>query len=188
VLTVVAVTGIIGFIVRELTAEHPVVDLHVLKDRSLAVGTLFTFILGFGLYSSVFVFPVFAQNLLGFSAMQTGLILLPGSLATAVMMPTVGKLLQKGVRPQIMNAVGFLSFFFFTWMLSHSTLESGRSDFFWPLVLRGLGLGLLFVPLTTLALSGLRGPAIAQGSGLTNMMRQLGGSFGVALITTYITA
>ena len=95
VLTIVAALGIIAFIVRELTAEHPIVDLRVLKDRSLAVGTLFTFIMGFGLYSSVFIFPVFAQDLLGFTAMQTGLILLPGSLATAVMMPTVGKLLQK---------------------------------------------------------------------------------------------
>ena len=187
VLSIVAAAGIIAFIVRELTAEHPVVDLRVLKDRSLAVGTAFTFILGFGLYSSVFIFPVFAQNLLGFTAMQTGLILLPGSLATAVMMPTVGKLLQKKVPAQLMNAAGFLSFFYFTHLLSKSTLDSGRSDFFWPLIFRGVGLGLLFVPLTTLALSGLRGPAIAQGAGLTNMMRQLGGSFGVALITTYVT-
>jgi DHA2 family multidrug resistance protein len=163
-----------------------VVDLHVLKDRSLAVGTFFTFIMGFGLYASVFIFPVFAQNLLGFTAMQTGLILLPGSLATAVMMPFVGKMLQKGVPPQLMNALGFICFFLFTLMLSHSTLASGRGDFFWPLVLRGVGLGLLFVPLTTMALSGLRGKDIAQGAGLTNMMRQLGGSFGIALVTTFI--
>jgi DHA2 family multidrug resistance protein len=162
------------------------VDLHVLKDRSLAVGTLFTFILGFGLYSSVFIFPVFAQNLLGFTAMQTGLILLPGGIATAIMMPIVGKLMQKRVPAQLMNALGFLSFFVFTTMLSKSTLASGRSDFFWPLIFRGLGLGLLFVPLTTLALSNLRGKDIAQGAGLTNMMRQLGGSFGVALIATYV--
>ena len=71
-------------------------------------------------------------------------------------------------------------------MLSTSTLDSGRADFFWPLIFRGVGLGLLFVPLTTLALSELRGRDIAQGAGLTNMMRQLGGSFGVALIATYI--
>lgn len=186
VLTIVAAVGIVGFIWRELTAEHPVVELHVFKDRSLAVGTLFTFILGFGLYSSVFIFPVFAQNLLGFSAMQTGLILLPGGLTTAIMMPMVGKALQKGVPPQLMNALGFGSFFFSTYMLSHSTLASGRADFFLPLVLRGIGLGLLFVPLTTLALSNLRGKDIAQGAGLTNMMRQLGGSFGVALIATFI--
>ena len=186
VLTFVAALGILAFILRELTAEHPVVDLRVLKDRSLAVGTLFTFILGFGLYSSVFIFPVFAQNLLGFTAMQTGLILLPGGIATAVMMPIVGKLLQRRVSPQLMNALGFISFFFFTHLLSLSTLASGRVDFFWPLIFRGVGLGLLFVPLTTMALSNLRGKDIAQGTGLTNMMRQLGGSFGVALIATYI--
>jgi MFS transporter, DHA2 family, multidrug resistance protein len=186
VLTAVAAVCIAGFIARELTAEHPVVDLRVLKDRSLAVGTLFTFILGFGLYGSVFIFPVFAQNLLGFTAMQTGLILLPGSLATAVMMPIVGKLMQWRFPPQILNALGFVSFFMFTWLLSQSTLASGSHDFFWPLIYRGVGLGLLFVPLTTLALSGLRGKDIPQGAGMTNMMRQLGGSFGVALVATFI--
>jgi DHA2 family multidrug resistance protein len=185
-LTAVAVVALAGFIWRELTAAHPIVDLHVFRDRSLAVGTVFTFILGFGLYASVFIFPVFAQNLLGFTAMQTGLILLPGSLATAVMMPVVGKMLQRGVPPQLMNAAGFICFFLFTFMLSHSTLSSGRGDFFWPLVWRGVGLGLLFVPLTTMALSGLRGKDISQGAGLTNMMRQLGGSFGIALVTTFI--
>ena len=186
VLAFVAVVGLALFVWRELASSNPVVDLHVLKDRSLAVGTFFTFILGFGLYASVFIFPVFAQNLLGFTAMQTGLILLPGSLATAFMMPFVGKMLQKGVPPQLLNALGFICFFLFTLMLSHSTLESGRQDFFWPLVWRGVGLGLLFVPLTTTALSGLRGKDIAQGAGLTNMMRQLGGSFGIALVTTFI--
>ena len=186
VLAATAITALALFIWRELTAEHPVVDLRVLKDRSLAVGTFFTFVMGFGLYASVFIFPVFAQNLLGFTAMQTGLILLPGSLATAFMMPFVGKLLQKGMPPQLMNALGFVCFFLFTLLLSHSTLSSGRGDFFWPLVLRGIGLGLLFVPLTTMALSGLRGKDIAQGAGLTNMMRQLGGSFGIALVTTFI--
>ncbi len=186
VLSVVAAAGIAAFIWRELTAEHPVVELRVLKDRSLAVGTLFTFILGFGLYSSIFIFPVFAQTLLGFTAMQTGLILLPGGIATAFMMPIVGKLLQRRVPAQLMNALGFISFFVFTYLLSRSTLASGRANFFWPLIFRGVGLGLLFVPLTTLALSNLRGRDIAQGAGLTNMMRQLGGSFGVALIATYV--
>ncbi|HKV08702.1 MAG TPA: DHA2 family efflux MFS transporter permease subunit, partial [Thermoanaerobaculia bacterium] len=186
VLTAVALSGIAAFIWRELTTANPVVDLRVLKDRSLAVGTLFTFIMGFGLYASVFIFPVFAQNLLGFTAMQTGLILLPGSIATGIMMPVVGRLLQKGVPPQLMNAAGFFCFFLFTWLLSHSTLASGRHNFFWPLILRGVGLGLLFVPLTTMALSNLKGKDIAQGAGLTNMMRQLGGSFGIALVATFI--
>jgi DHA2 family multidrug resistance protein len=81
---------------------------------------------------------------------------------------------------------GMIIFFGFSVMLSQETLSSGMHDFFWPLILRGIGLGCLFVPLTTIALSGLKGKDIAQGAGLTNMIRQLGGSFGVALIATFI--
>jgi DHA2 family multidrug resistance protein len=186
-LAVTAAVGIGAFVVRELTTEHPIVDLRVLRDRSLALGSLFSFVLGFGIYASVFLFPVFAQGLLGFTAMQTGLILLPGALATAFTMPLVGKLIQKGASARLFTALGFGSLALFTWLVSGSTLSSGRPDFFWPLIFRGLGVGLVFVPLTTLALSNLRGAEVAQGSGLTNMMRQLGGSFGVALISTYIT-
>jgi DHA2 family multidrug resistance protein len=186
VLTILAAIGIAAFIWRELTTEHPVVDLRVLKNRQLAVGTLFTFVLGFGLFASVFVFPVFVQHLLGFTALQTGLIMLPSSLTTAVMMPLVGRLIRRGVSPVLMVVFGFLIFFAFTWTLSQSTLASGEADFFWPLILRGLGLSLLFVPFTTLALSTLRGADIHQGTGLTNMMRQLGGSLGVAVIATFI--
>jgi MFS transporter, DHA2 family, multidrug resistance protein len=186
VLSAVAAAGIAVFIWRELTAEHPVVDLRVLKNRSLAVGTLFTFMYGFGMYASVFIFPVFVQNLLGFTALQTGLILLPSSITAAVMMPVVGRLIRRGFPPQLMNILGFITFFVFTWSLSDSTLASGQADFFWPLILRGIGLSLLFVPFTTLALATLRGKDIHQGTGLTNMMRQLGGSLGVALIATFI--
>jgi DHA2 family multidrug resistance protein len=186
VLTIVAAVGIAAFIWRELTTEHPVVDLRVLKNRQLAVGTLFTFVLGFGLFASVFVFPVFVQQLLGFTALQTGLILLPSSLTTAFMMPLIGRLIRRGVPPVLMVVFGFLIFFAFTWTLSQSTLASGEADFFWPLILRGLGLSLLFVPLTTLALSTLSGKDVHQGTGLTNMMRQLGGSLGVAVIATFV--
>jgi MFS transporter, DHA2 family, multidrug resistance protein len=186
VLTIIAAIGIALFIWRELTTEHPVVDLRVMKNRQLAVGTLFTFVLGFVLFGSVFVFPVFVQNLLGFTAMQTGLIMLPSSLTTAFMMPLVGRLIRRGVPPLPTVALGFLIFFSFTWTLSQSTLASGQGDFFWPLILRGLGLSMLFVPFTTLALSTLRGAEIHQGTGLTNMMRQLGGSLGVAIIATFI--
>ena len=186
VLSIVAAFGIAAFIWRELTTDHPVVDLRVLRNRSLAVGTLFTFIHGFGLYASVFIFPVFVEQLLGFTAFQTGLIMLPSSLTTAFMMPFVGRLIRRGFPPQIMVVGGFLVFFTFTWMLSHSSLASGQADFFWPLILRGLGLSMLFVPFTTLALSSLHGKDIHQGTGLTNMMRQLGGSLGIAVIATFI--
>lgn len=185
-LTITTLLAGIGFIWRELSTDHPVVDFRILKNRSFAIGIITSFALGFALYGSVFIFPVFCQNLLHFTALQTGLILLPGGLATILMMPFVGALLKKGVPAQFLATGGFILFFVFCWMLSNSTLESGTGDFFWPLIIRGIGMAILFVPLTTLAVQGLQGKQIGQGTGLNNMMRQLGGSFGVAILTTLI--
>lgn len=186
VLAVAAILTGIGFIWRELSTDHPVVNFRILKNRSFAIGIITSFALGFALYGSVFIFPVFCQNLLGFTAQQTGLILLPSGLATICLMPLVGMMLKKGVPAQILATGGFVLFFVFTWMLSNSTLESGTGDFFWPLIIRGIGMAVLFVPLTTLAVSSLQGKEIGQGTGLNNMMRQLGGSFGIAILTTLI--
>ncbi|WP_462267346.1 DHA2 family efflux MFS transporter permease subunit [Mucilaginibacter sp.] len=186
VLTITAVLGVLLFIWRELSVEFPIVNFAILRHRSFAVGMFTSFILGFGLYGSVFVFPIFCQSLLGFSAQQTGLLLLPGGLFTIAMMPFVGKMLNGGIPAQIMATVGMFLFFLFTHMLSNSTLATGQADFFWPLAIRGIGMALLFVPLTTLAIADLKGPEIGQGTGLNNMMRQLGGSFGIAALTTII--
>jgi DHA2 family multidrug resistance protein len=104
------------------------------------------------------------------------------------MMPIIGNLIQKGVPQTYMVALGFLVFFGFTfWMYSVMTPDTGAEHFFWPLILRGVGLGLLFVPITTMALSTLKGKHIGEGAAFTGMMRQLGGSFGIAIITTFIT-
>jgi DHA2 family multidrug resistance protein len=185
-LTIVTILAIVSFVWRELSTDHPIVNFRILKNRSFAVGIFTSFSLGFALYGSVFIFPVFCQNLLGFTAQQTGLLLLPGGLATICMMPLVGIMLKKGVPAQILATGGFILFFVFTWMLSNSTLQSGTGDFFWPLVIRGIGMAILFVPLTTLAIQELHGKDIGQGTGLNNMMRQLGGSFGIAILTTLI--
>jgi DHA2 family multidrug resistance protein len=186
VLTFTTIVAAILFLWRELSTDHPVVNFRILKNRSFAVGIVTSFVLGFALYGSVFIFPVFCQNLLGFDAEQTGLILFPGGVATICLMPFVGVMLKKGIPGQFMATGGFFLFFVFTWMLSNSTLESGTGDFFWPLIVRGIGMAILFVPLTTLALQDLKGPDIGQGAGLNNMMRQLGGSFGIAILTTLI--
>ncbi|MBL4678637.1 MAG: DHA2 family efflux MFS transporter permease subunit [Mucilaginibacter sp.] len=186
VLTITAVLGFILFIWRELTTDHPIVNFSIMRHRSFAVGMFTSFILGFGLYGSVFVFPVFCQNLLGFNAQQTGELLFPGGLCTIVMMPFIGKMLNKGIPAQFMATGGMFLFFVFTWMLSNSTLATGEKDVLIPLLIRGVGMALLFVPLTTLAMADLKGPEIGQGSGLNNMMRQLGGSFGIAALTTLI--
>lgn len=185
-LSILATVGIILFIWRELTADEPVVDLRVLKNRNLAIGSIFGFIMGFGLYASVFIFPVYLQNLLGYSAMQTGLVLLPSALTAGLMMPVVGFLLKKSVPARLMAAIGFLIFFIFSWKMSGLTLNSGTGDFFWPLILRGVGLGCLSVPINTIALTGLQGHELAEGSGFISITRQLGGSFGIALVATFI--
>ncbi|MFM6976327.1 MAG: DHA2 family efflux MFS transporter permease subunit [Sphingobacteriaceae bacterium] len=189
VFSVVALLGIIGFIWRELTAEKPIVDLRVLKNRNLSIGVLFSFILGFGLFSSVFVIPVFVQSILGFTALQTGLMLIPGAIATGFMMPIVGNMIQKGISQKYMIAAGFFIFFCFTlWVYNIITPQAGEEVFFYPLLLRGVGLGLLFVPVTTFSLSALKGKDIATGAGLTAMVRQLGGSFGVAIVSSFIAS
>jgi DHA2 family multidrug resistance protein len=186
--TLLAVIGIIGFIWRELTAKAPIVDLRILtKSRNLAVGAFLSFVLGFGLFASVFVFPIFTQRILGFTAEQTGYLLLPGALASGFMMPIIGRMLQAGVPQKLMIPVGFTIFFFFTfWMAAKISPTAGESDFFWPLIVRGVGLGLIFLPITTMSLAGLQGKDAGQAAGLTGMIRQLGGSFGVAIVGTYL--
>jgi len=188
VFTLLSVVGIVGFIWRELTARQPIVDLRVLtKSRNLAVGAFLSFVLGFGLFASVFVFPIFTQRILGFTAAQTGFLLLPGALASGFMMPMIGKALQNGVPQKYMIPVGFTIFFFFTfWMSQKISPTAGESDFFWPLMVRGVGLGLIFLPITTMSLAGLQGKDAGQAAGLTGMIRQLGGSFGVAIVGTYL--
>src|SRR6185295_17828846 len=178
--------SLVTFVIHEMRTDHPVVNLRVLKNRSLSIGMFTTFILGFGLFASVFIFPIFCQNLLGFTAQQTGELLIPGGLSTIIMMPFVGQMLQRKFPPQIMATLGFVLFFLFTWTLSKSNLTSGESNFYFPLILRGIGLSFLFVPLTALALGEVQPKDLPQATGLNNMMRQLGGSFGIALITTLI--
>lgn len=188
ILSVVSLFGLVVFIWRELTYEHPIVNLRVLKDSNLRIGTIMCFILGFGLYGSTFVIPLYTQQILGWTALDAGMLLIPSSLMTAFMMPIIGQLIQRGVKQTYMVAIGFLIFFVFTfWMHNVMTPDTGEEHFFWPLIMRGVGLGLLFVPITTMALSTLKGKSIGEGAAFTGMMRQLGGSFGIAIISTFLT-
>ncbi|HVZ25339.1 MAG TPA: DHA2 family efflux MFS transporter permease subunit, partial [Sediminibacterium sp.] len=188
VLTVVALITGIFFVWRELAKRDPIVNLRLFNNRSFATGTLFNFILGFGLYGTTLVIPIFCQGLLGFTAMQTGLVLLPGSIATAFMMPVVGVLMKrKLMHPAVYAGLGLLLFFGFSYSMGQLNTQVGEHDFFWPLITRGLAMGLIFIPLTTISLVELEGTEIPQGTAVSNMVRQLGGSIGIALITTYIS-
>jgi len=187
ILSVVAALGLIFFIWREITYRNPIVDLRVLKNGNLRVGTVLSFILGFGLYGSTFIIPLYTQTTLGWTATQSGLLLIPATLTTAFMMPIIGRMLQRGVPQQFLVAVGMVMFCGYSfWGYKILTPDTGKESFFWMLILRGLGMGLLFIPITTLSLSSLKGKQIGQGAAFTGMMRQLGGSFGVAIITVLL--
>lgn len=187
-LSLVAVLGIFFFIWRELTAENPVVELRVLKNVNLSIGTVLSFVLGFGLFGSTFILPLYTQSMLGWTAQKSGMLQMPSTIFVAFMMPVVGQLIQRGVPQKYMIAVG-MSIFFLYCLFSYKIMSpwTGSEHFFWILILRGFGMGLLSIPISTMALSTLRGKEIGQGAAFTGMMRQLGGSFGIALISSFVT-
>jgi DHA2 family multidrug resistance protein len=183
------VTGLVGgaaLLWRELTTREPVIDFRVLRHRQMWVGTVLGVVMGIGLYAMSFTLPVFLQGNLHMTAEQTGIAMLPGAIATAISMFVVGRFTSR-VDPRILITAGALIFATAAWQLSLITGESGRGDFFWPLILRGVGLGLMFVPLTTITLAELSPNELAQGTGLYNFFRQLGGSFGIAGIATLLS-
>lgn len=186
-LAVISIFGIFFFIWRELTYKNPIVELRVLKNGNLRIGTVLSFILGFGLYGSTFIIPLYTQSTLGWTAEDAGLLFIPSGIATAFMMPVIGKLLQRGIKQQYLVAGGLVIFFLYSlWAYKILTPDTPAESFWWLLMFRGFGLSMLFIPITTLALSTLYGQQIGQGAAFTGMMRQLGGSFGVAVITTFL--
>jgi DHA2 family multidrug resistance protein len=184
-LTVTGVVGLGVLLWRELTTEHPVIDFRVLRHRQMSVGTLLGVVMGLGLYAMSFTLPVFLQSNLHMTAEQTGIVMLPGAIATALSMFVVGRLSNR-FDPRLLITAGALIFATAAWQLSRVTGLSGGGDFFWPLILRGVGLGLMFVPLTTITLAELSPQELPQGTGLYNFFRQLGGSFGIAVIATLL--
>lgn len=183
-----AAVGVIGFVWRELTYKYPIVDLRILRNPNTAFGTFLTFILGFGLFAMVFTIPVFTQGTLGYTAMQTGMLFIPGALLTGFSMPIMGRLLSQGVQPKILTLSGFgFTLIFLVWMMNLLTPATSDGDMFYPLLFRGLGLGMSMVPLMTYTMSGLSGAQIPQSTGFTSMMRQLGGAFGVAVVSSFVT-
>lgn len=181
-----AVIFLIVFIWRELRTDHPIVNLRVFRHKSFVLGVITTMIFGMGMFGTVFISPLMYQNLLGFSAEQTGFISVPGALVTIAMMPFVGRLLKGRTPPQLLACCGVGVFIVFCMMMNKTTLAFGNHSFILPIMIRGFGLSLLFIPITTMAVQDLRGREIGQGTGLNTMMRQLGNSIGIALITIFV--
>ncbi len=184
-LGVTALLSGIALIWRELTTDEPVINFRILKSRQLTAGVTFGLLLGFALYGSVFILPVFLQQLLQMTAWQTGKIILPGAIASAVTMAVVGRnAMRLDARYTVVVGAGL--FFWSMLKMSHLTSASGQHDLFWPLILRGVALGLIFVPLTNATMADLKVKDLAQGTGMFNLMRQLGGSLGIAVMATLL--
>lgn len=184
-LAIMAGVGLVLFIRRELTTKAPAVELQVLRYRSLAAGSLYSGILGLGLYGALFTVPLFAQGVLGFSATQTGWLLAPGALASAIMMVALGKLSTK-VDARLLIGLGAVGTTLVMFDLARITPQSGTEDLFWPLVWRGATTVLMFLPLSLATLGSLPKQDISAGSGFYNLTRQLGGSIGIAILTTLL--
>ncbi len=185
-LGLVSLTSAILLVWRELSVDEPIIDFRILRSRQLAPGVTFAAFLGLALYGSVFVLPVFLQQLHGYTASQTGMVILPGALASAFTMAIMGRMASRwDARPLIVS--GSFLFLGSMYLMSQLTLDAGQGQLFWPLILRGVGLGLLFVPLTNATVAGLPMRQIGQGTGMFNLMRQLGGSLGIAIMATMLS-
>lgn len=184
--SVLALLGIIAFIWYELSIKTPAVNLRILNNRNLAFTTIFTFVTGFGLYTSVFVFPVLAQRVLGYTPLETGLTLMAPTMITVVLMPVIGKTMSKGVSPIPFVVVGFILFAGYAIMSSQVSPDVSKGDFFLPFALRAVGMSMVQLPLINQAVAGLSPKDYAAGISLNNMIRQLGGAFGIALANNYV--
>jgi DHA2 family multidrug resistance protein len=186
ILTFTAVMGLGSFVYRQLTVEQPLIDLRVWKSQNLVVSNLLTFVLGFGLFGSVFIFPVLVQRILGYTPTDAGFGLVPGALIAIFCMPIIGATLSKGTSPIYYVIIGFTCFILHGYTSSLANLDSGLSFFTWPQIFRGLGTACLTVPLINQAVVGLTPKQMPSGIALTNMLRQLGGAFGIAVMNTYV--
>jgi DHA2 family multidrug resistance protein len=142
--------------------------------------------MGFGLYGTALILPLFFQSLLGFTALDTGLALMPGAFATAVSMLIIGRILNR-IDGRWSIVFGTLLFAWSTWLLGGLTIQAGYWDVFWPRLIQGFALGFMFVPLTTISLLDVPIGELAGATGVFTLLRQLGGSLGIAILTTMLT-
>ncbi|MBV9277668.1 MAG: DHA2 family efflux MFS transporter permease subunit, partial [Candidatus Eremiobacteraeota bacterium] len=185
ILTIVSVSTLAIFIWRQLREAKPLVDLYVFRIRTFWIGNVLGIVMGFGLFGINLIMPLFFQNALGFTAWDTGLALLPGAIASAISMLIVGRVLNL-FDPRVLVGAGMFAFGVSAWWLGYLNQYAGYWDVFWPRALQGFALGFLFVPLSTVTLSAVPRHELANATGLTTLLRQLGGSLGIAILTTML--
>ena len=185
VFTFLCVFGLVAMVIRELTTKHPIVDLRVLKDVTFAAGTGIMTMLGFVLYASLMLLPIFLQTLLNYPALQSGLALSPRGIGSLVMMPIVGQLTNR-FDPRKLIAVGLAVGGWTMFALSNLNLNAGYWDIFWPQVIQGGAMAFLFIPLMATSMSGIAREKMGNATSIYNLMRNIGGSFGIATMTTFL--
>ena len=187
-LIVTAMVALLLMVWWELRVAEPVLNLRVLKDRSLWSGSIAGAALGMGLYGSVFALPIFCQQLLRLDAETTGWTMLPGAVGSAIAMMLIARTVGRGkLDGRLFVVLGACILSMSMFMHARFTLATGTHDMFWPIALRGFGTGMMFVPLTTAAMAGLHGRDLGQGAAIFNLSRQLGGSMGIAALATLMT-
>ncbi len=182
---VLCVVGLVLFVWREVTTPEPVVNLRILRDTTYSAGLLIITLLGFVLYASLVLLPIYLQTLLGYPAFDAGLAISPRGLGAMLTMPLSGVLTHK-VGPRRLLVFGFVLGALTMWQLSGLNLQAGYWDVFWPQVVQGCALSFLFIPLTAATMSRVRKEAMGNATSIFNLMRNIGGSFGIALMTTFL--
>jgi DHA2 family multidrug resistance protein len=166
-------------------AEHPIVDLRTFKNMSFSTGNLVMFIGFFNLFASIVLLPIYLQSLMGYTSYLAGFVLGPGGIATLIALPLAGKLVTK-VNPKGLLAFGVIVNAYATYLMSHFTLTADFATVIWPRIVLGIGMGFFFIPLTTLTMSTVRKEEMGNATSIFNLVRNLGGSFGVAFVTTML--
>ncbi len=182
-LVVVAIIFIVLFIWREWVAGSPVVNLRVFKERTYATGVLLMTALGFALYGSLVILPIWLQTLLGYPALQAGLAMAPRGMGSMLGMPVVGSISGR-VDNRKLLACGLGVCAYTMYSFSRLSLDAGYWDLFWPQFMQGIGLSLIFVPLTAVTMAQIRRENMGNATSLFNLMRNLGGSVGIAAAAT----
>jgi MFS transporter, DHA2 family, multidrug resistance protein len=185
-LTITAGISLVAFVLVELFhAEHPIVDMRIFKHLSFSAGNFVMFFGFFNLFSSIVLLPIFLQSLMGYTAYLSGFVLGPGGLATLITLPIAGKLVTK-INPKAILSVGIIITSYATYLMSNFTLGADFNTVIWPRIVLGIGMGFFFIPLTTLTMSAVTKEEMGNASSIYNLIRNLGGSFGVAFVTTML--
>jgi DHA2 family multidrug resistance protein len=185
VFSALSVLSLISLVYVELTHPHPIVNLRLFKNVSFSAGNLIMFAVGFCLYSSIMLIPLFLQTLMGYNATMAGMVLAPGGVATLVCMPIVGAVIQRydGRKVVLLGlSIGALAMF----IMQRFSLDAAYKDFVWPRIVLGVGLAMTFVPLTTVTLSTIAKEEMGNATGIFSLLRNIGGSVGIAISATLL--